>query len=314
MPGISHVARMALLVALLAGEAAVAVQDVSRSLQAQLALDGGQALAATADAAVLSVRSAAPGAWSIAALACLVVPVLAVLALVFALGVAALVSPEALARHRTKPPGKDFLVGAACLLIPALTAYAMFGEVEGGGMEPRGWFGWHPVLMSASFPCLMVLGRMSSGSCAAEWMEGIDLQGRRRVHRALMIAAVMAMFAGYACIWLAHLPTRQFFGYDFLSQEWKPLKRIAHVWLGYGLLGLAVAQAFMGQAKVESTEGIYKFHGSLGKIILVAGIVEMFVAMWMWSWSPHMNASMAVLCFLALVGALAPADVKPDTQ
>lgn len=254
------------------------------------------------------------GTRSTVVLACMVVPVAAVLVVALVVGIAALVSPEAMMRCRTTVPGKEFLVGAACLMIPALTAYGMFGDVDGGNMAPLGWFGWHPVLMSAAFPCLMVLGRLSSGSCAAEWMQGIDLQGRRRMHRTIMTAAVLSMLAGYLCVWLAHWQTMQFFGYDFRSHEWKPFKRIAHVWLGYGLMILAMAQGWMGGAKVESKARVYTFHGALGQFILVAGIVEMFVATWVWSWSPGMNYFMIALCCFSLIGALMPQGSKPDAQ
>ena len=46
------------------------------------------------------------------------------------------------------------------------------------------------------------------------------------------VTATVCVALGFAGIFIAHYPGKQFFGYDFNKAEWKPLARILHVYLG----------------------------------------------------------------------------------
>merc|ERR1719343_1778921 len=147
----------------------------------------------------------------------------------------------------------------------------------------------------------MTLGRFAycSLSFTGKWE-------KRRVHGALMALAGVCALAGYFCVYKAHAPMRQFFGYDFEKQEWKPAIRLAHVYIGYLVVLLTVAQAAMGLAKVRSLAGgedrkILTFHGSLGKGIIFFGVANVAIAAVFFPWSLLMKCVVVALCGLVLV-------------
>ncbi|CAE8595467.1 unnamed protein product, partial [Polarella glacialis] len=92
------------------------------------------------------------------------------------------------------------------------------------------------------------------------------------MHRAFMGSAAIVMLLGYLAIFMAHLPNRMFFGYDFKKQEWKPMIKVAHSWVGYALLVGVLAQGYMGAMKLKllkaTGERQYTFHGLMGKAIM----------------------------------------------
>merc|ERR1719330_132440 len=113
---------------------------------------------------------------------------------------------------------------------------------------------------------------------------------KRRVHAMLMGLAVLGAVLGYVCVFMAHLPMQQFFGYDFKNHEWKPFLRISHVYIGYSSVLLSLAQAGMGIAKVRSlAEGedrkIFTSHGNIGKALILLGGANVIIATVFWGWS-----------------------------
>merc|ERR1712232_635742 len=108
---------------------------------------------------------------------------------------------------------------------------------------------------------------------------------------------------GYVGIFMAHLPKRSFFGYDFLNHQWTVPARIIHGWLGYAVLTLCIAQASMGIAKMaalnESKTRIFTFHGTLGKAIITMGATNIVIACYFWAWSTPMKSAIATLTVCA---------------
>lgn len=247
--------------------------------------------------------------------------------------VAVLCFPETVQRYRPKLATREIAVVAGCLAIPVLTTYGMFGGIEGAGHQERAtemwspstqtstqlnraaaWFAWHPVLMALSIPCLMALGRFVH---ASEGGQQLDAEARRSLHRMLIIAAFVAMLGGYLCTWLASWERQQFFGFDFGQREWathrnSPMQRIAHIWLGYGVLGLAFAQAWTGRAKFAAEDGQYPQYDYFGQAVLVLGVLEMLLGVWVWPWAGAMKLCMAALLCVSLHTALVPKEEKRE--
>lgn len=209
-------------------------------------------------------------------------------------------------------PVLNLCVALVALGSVVLTAIAMFAPVAGGGMDPKVWFGWHPVLMTLAFPCLMTLGRWS-------YLTNDDrpLTSQRALHGILMGLASLAMLLGYLAIFQAHLPQSKFFGYDFKAGAWSPdYKRIVHVYLGYALIFAVLAQALMGARKLQilgTGQRVLTFHGNLGKGIVLLGLVNILIAIRFWAWSPVMKASLYALTIAAGVFAVVwPRPPKPN--
>lgn len=201
------------------------------------------------------------------------------------------------------------LLAAAAVLA---TSVGMFGDVRGGGLPPTAWIAWHAVLMVLGFPCLMLLGRWTYLA------DGSVLEGkaaRRQAHRTLMILAVLAVLGGYLSVFLAHWPTKQFFGYSFQTQVWETDKvRRAHVYVGYAAIVLVLSQAAMGVSKLQmlsrgEDKKIYSKHGNLGKAILVLGCVNMALAVKFWAWGLETKLLLwALTALCAAVGAFWPSE------
>mmetsp|Transcript_25701 Transcript_25701/g.79001 ORF Transcript_25701/g.79001 Transcript_25701/m.79001 type:complete len:229 (-) Transcript_25701:127-813(-) len=197
----------------------------------------------------------------------------------------------------------------ASLAAVALTAVGMFAPVAGGGMDPKSWFAWHPVLMSLAFPCLMPLGRFPYLAG-----EGLEPGSRRAVHGAIMALATVAMLLGYLCIFKAHWPAKKFFGYDFKNGQWAPYLRIIHVYLGYLLIAAVLAQAAMGALKMNllgKGQRAFTFHGQLGKAIVIFGLANTLVAIRFWGWTNAMKVPLYVaVLFAGLFGVVWPRPAK----
>lgn len=198
----------------------------------------------------------------------------------------------------------DACIAALVATIVSLTWYGMFGDHEGGNMPTDDWFGYHPALMALGMPGLMTLGRWSY------FLDGgMEKAQMRKIHRAFMTCALLAVLLGYLCVFMAHKPKGQFFGYDFENAEWKEWKRVTHVWLGYTCILLSLAQAVMGFMKLESLrlgERRFTFHGTLGKVTMVLGCCAVFMAIWLWTWSSTFKAAMVALTAGCVVVALIP--------
>jgi len=200
-------------------------------------------------------------------------------------------------------------VSFACLGSVALMAIAMFAPVMGGGMDPKIWFGWHPVLMTLAFPCLMTMGRWS-------YLTGDDrpLASQRTLHGVLMGLGSLAMLLGYLAIFEAHLPQAKFFGYDFKNKVWAEYKRVIHVYLGYLLILVVLVQACMGAWKMRvlgTGRKVMTFHGSLGKAIVLLGCVNILIAIRFWFWSSGMKVVLYAATLLAgLFGTVWPRPAK----
>lgn len=197
-----------------------------------------------------------------------------------------------------------------------LAAVGMWAPVKGGSLPIHLAFGWHPVLMTMAFPCLMVLGRMAYLADDLLGLPRSDKPARRLVHRACMVSAALVMLGGYLCIFIAHWPTRQFLGYDFKQHTWKPISRVLHVYLGYLSIGLVLAQVFMGLRKAEALRlgrRTLTFHGTLGKAIIVLGSAAVLAAVRFWAWSYAVKGLFVLLCLACVFfGAVwsKPAEVQ----
>lgn len=199
-----------------------------------------------------------------------------------------------------------FLVGLA-LALTLFVAVNMFTDVQGGGQPVSSWIAWHAILMTLSFPGLMALGRFAycSDCFAGKW-------DKRRAHLVLMVFAVLGAVLGYICVFQAHWPDRKFFGYDFKTHKWTSVSRIAHVYLGYGIILLSLVQAGMGAAKMQQLSfgedrKILPVHGTIGKAIIIAGASNVSIAAYFWGWSLFAIIFIWSLCGLSvLFGAVWP--------
>lgn len=190
-----------------------------------------------------------------------------------------------------KPTDVVFVAGAIATCV-AVTV-GMVGPVTGGGKSLSSAFTWHPILMSVAFPCLMMLGRWAYVSD-----EIGDKEQQRSLHRIFMMLASLIAVGGYVAIFMAHLPLHTFFGYNFSTHKWAVPTRVAHDILGYGILILTLAQSSMGLCKLASLRegrGIFKFHGTLGKAIMVLSSVNIVLACVFWSWSTGYKILVALL-------------------
>jgi len=192
----------------------------------------------------------------------------------------------------------DVAVVLLALATFVLTAMGIWTHLQGGGLPISIWFGWHPVLMSAAFPFLMTIGRWS--------YVGFGLQNknaRRQAHRIAMSLSAVATCVGYLAIFMAHLPAKKFFGYNFNNNKWNPdWKCIVHSLFGYFVVLSVLGQAAMGMLKMSTlqTSGrrTFTFHGTLGKIIIWSGAVNILLAVWFWGWSAVMKTVMIALVVL----------------
>mmetsp|Transcript_23208 Transcript_23208/g.43625 ORF Transcript_23208/g.43625 Transcript_23208/m.43625 type:complete len:216 (-) Transcript_23208:62-709(-) len=201
----------------------------------------------------------------------------------------------------------DAVFGLASFATPVAVTYAMLA----GGKTLTETFTWHPILMSLAFPCLMVLGRWAYVS------ESVGEKPQQRsVHRSFMMLSATAGVAGYVMIFLSHVKTPSFFGYNFATHTWAVPSRIVHDFLGYSVLLLMLAQAVMGLmklAKLQTGERSFTFHGQLGKAIIVLGASNIVVACVFWSWTPTTKIVIGGLALAAaLCGVLWPIPVKPE--
>merc|ERR1740121_2370657 len=127
-----------------------------------------------------------------------------------------------------------------------------------------------------------------------------------------MTSATLAVLAGYLCIFMAHLPMQKFFGYDFKTGKWAEYKRVIHAWLGYTVLFFTVFQGAIGMLKMDSlrredSKPKFRWHGNLGKAIILCGCLNVIIATRFWGWSVSMKApvyAFTIMC--GLFGAVYP--------
>ncbi|CAE7539148.1 PGLP2 [Symbiodinium natans] len=208
--------------------------------------------------------------------------------------------------------GVDAIFILSSFAAPLAVTYGMLGHGAGGGASLSTSFTWHPILMSFAFPCLMVLGR---------WVyvtESLgDKQEQRSAHRGLMILSTLVAIGGYVAIFMSHAKIPSFFGYNFAKHTWAVPARICHDFLGYSVLLAMLYQAAVGIMKyrnLEAGQRSFPFHGSLGKVILLLGPMNIVTACLFWGWSPAFKVLVACLASLAaLCGAFWPAPAKPES-
>jgi len=202
----------------------------------------------------------------------------------------------------------DVFVAVVSIGVALLVAAGMFSNMEGGGKPLAGWFGWHPVLMTAAFPCLMTMGRWSYLSDDSWGLEG--KASRRVLHGSLMGAASVTAIVGYVCIFMAHIMKHSFFGYNFETHKWSPeYWRIFHSIFGYIVLLAMLAQASMGVLKAYNlTLGMrtLTFHGALGKVVIFGGALNACVAALNWGWNGIMRFMVVLLLIVSLLFAVGP--------
>lgn len=70
-----------------------------------------------------------------------------------------------------------------------------------------------------------------------------------------MMLASLTAIGGYVAIFMAHLPLKSFFGYNFSTHKWAVPSRVAHDILGYSILILTLTQATMGLSLARERPG-----------------------------------------------------------
>lgn len=191
--------------------------------------------------------------------------------------------------------GYDKLITGLGLGSTAAIAVAAFVPGIGAGMPLNSVFAWHTVMMTLGFAVFMSLGRRAY---QMELPENVyadtSKQGRRMLHVCLMVTATMCVILGYAGIFIAHYPSKQFFGYDFTKAEWKPIMRILHVYLGYSAIALVIFQVLIGALKIKALqEGLakFKFHGQVGPIAHVIGLCAICAGAYIMPWNPALRVA-----------------------
>ncbi|CAE8583912.1 unnamed protein product [Polarella glacialis] len=214
----------------------------------------------------------------------------------------------------------DISVGLLAVSVPALVAFGMFGrsprEVSvmfPDAQNPR--FGWHPVLMSA---------RLSFSTGLGLELLQVIATAKSEQNRAQAMHMVSS----------AHLPNRMFFGYDFKKQEWKPMIKVAHSWVGYALLVGVLAQGYMGAMKLKLLKAtgfgsrLRAIMGSrsMGKLCFMESytilgnvmwlwlcVLNILIAITFWSWTGTMKVVLLALTLFCCVPAISwPREVdKP---
>ncbi|CAE6964394.1 unnamed protein product [Symbiodinium natans] len=223
------------------------------------------------------------------------------------------VSSERVLKNRLRSRMKlvNGLFFLAALLVPLAVIWGLLGDHPGGGLKLSAAFAWHPILMSIAFPCLMVLGRW------AYVTDLIEEKGlRRTLHGSIMALAALVALGGYAAMFKAHWPIKQYFGYNFTTHEWTVPARVIHDLIGYSILALVLFQATIGMAKIVKLQNKIKsftFHGTLGKVIMILSAVNILVACVFWKWTAGYKILVAVLAVAATaLGVLTPSAPKHD--
>lgn len=189
----------------------------------------------------------------------------------------------------------EVFVLVACIATVGIVAGWMLSTVG-----PAAWFSWHPVFMTLAFPCLMTMGRWSYTADEA-WGLG-DTASRRKIHGGIMAFATVSALVGYLAIFMAHYPSGLFFGYNFNTHKWLPsTKKVFHAIFGYMILIPAVFQAIVGVLKaLKLSQGFksHRFHGIMGKLVMVGGAMEMVVAVLFWGWP--LSVKIGLITFIAV--------------
>eukprot|EP00439_Symbiodinium_sp_Y106_P055727 s1156_g7.t1 len=205
----------------------------------------------------------------------------------------------------------DAIFILAAFAVPVAVTYGMLGPGPGGSATLSTSFTWHPILMSCAFPCLMVLGRW------AYVTESLgDKQEQRSAHRGVMMLSTLVAIGGYTAIFMAHVKTPSFFGYNFAKHTWAVPSRIVHDFLGYSVLLLMLFQAAVGLMKywrLQAGQKSFPFHGSLGKLIILLGSGNILTACIFWSWGLAFKVLLAGLALAAaFCGAFWPTPERPE--
>lgn len=205
----------------------------------------------------------------------------------------------------------DYAIGA-CGISSVVAVMVMFG------LPKAVWFIWHPILMTMGFAAMMSIGRRVYHID----MSDMAKPARRRLHAALMVCAAFSVLVGYVCIFMAHLPMEQFFGYDFKKKEWKPWERVVHVYMGYASVALVLFQVIVGGMKYQWLQVghyTYRFHGDVGRITHVMGIATIcmgVIIMASWSIIARVIICLIVASTLLIFGVAKqfPADASGSTK
>lgn len=207
-------------------------------------------------------------------------------------------------------------------ILSVIVFMSLFGYMGEAGSDLR-WkaIGWHGVLMTLGFAGLMPFGRWTYHFGTAPKQE------KRKVHFVAMALATLAVLGGFIGVFWAHWIMQRFFGYDFADGKFSAPggknSRYVHIYLGWLVTFGVFAQAFMGRRKraaledENAPERIFTFHGSLGKVLIAAGCVNIMIATWFWGgWSNNLKIVIFVLTCVCLVFGVfpSPADKAEDKQ
>ena len=236
------------------------------------------------------------------------------LASVLLVGWALQASVNALMARRTP----SALIAALGAGLAAVVVAAMLDE-SAGGTGVDNVFSWHGACMALSFFAFMTSGQLvyrddfggpnkpdaikskprgppsalqtlddddpEKSYQNATWsqvtsLEAAPHQPSSKRHAFLMACAFVVAMAGFASIVVAHLQSGESqFGAD---ESWS---RTAHVALGYPIFAWLVAQVLVGAwkraHKDKTGERIFKWHGTSGEYLLLAGYANCTLGFWL---------------------------------
>lgn len=185
-----------------------------------------------------------------------------------------------------------------------------FTMLSSSGPGAGNVFTYHPILMSFGF-ILLNSGTLSYYSkCEEDLSPKLHLQKQRFLHANIQILGSVSILIGIVCIWISHAKKGQSqFGLE------STLIKKAHVWLGWSIVLLLCLQVIVGALKYSKPEVKFaKWHGKLGKVILLFGLLNINIAIFFWSWSLNLKAFLIFLLTLLIGSTILVFSIGRDAR
>ena len=173
-----------------------------------------------------------------------------------------------------------------------------------GGYELSALFGWHPLLMAASFLALMPSGAVVYAVDALPCVPG-DRSTRRSLHAALQLAAGVAAATGYAAAYVAH----EVKGHAHIPLSSKSSVKLVHVVTGLLALAAVLYQVGTGLLKLRNAPvRTYKSHGAVGPFLWALALPPLISAAFFQFWAKE--RPLAAFLLVTAVGAVVLSVVR----
>lgn len=162
--------------------------------------------------------------------------------------------------------------------VAAIVTWASFDHAS-GGTGITSVFTYHPVFMAWAFYGFMTPGQLVYREDAkyVRFFAGSDKIQIRKSHALWMALAFVFAVAAYWCIFAAHQQS----GESQIGVGEREWSRTAHVAVGYPCLAWLVVQAVVGVLKGRSTTKIFRWHGTSGKYLQLAGYIVSTLGFWL---------------------------------